>query len=113
MPDDLAGLGRFAEPSLAILLALSDGPKHGYAIMAAARELTGDDLGPGTLYATLSRLEPRGLIEAMAPQERRRPYRLTPAGAEILRARLEGMEGIARAGLSRLDRTPGSRTTTS
>jgi DNA-binding PadR family transcriptional regulator len=49
----------------------------------------------------------------MAPQERRRPYRLTPAGAEILRARLEGMEGIVRAGLSRLDRTPGSRTTTS
>ena len=51
--DELATLGRFAEPSLAILLALSDGPKHGYAIMADARALTGEPLGPGTLYATL------------------------------------------------------------
>ena len=49
MPADLAGLGRFAEPSLAILLALSEGPKHGYAIMVAARALTGEPLGPTDL----------------------------------------------------------------
>jgi len=104
VPDDLAGLGRFAEPSLAILLALSDGPRHGYAIMAAARELTGDDLGPGTLYATLSRLEARGLIEALAAEERRRPYRLTDAGAAVLRSQLEGMGAVVRAGLARLER---------
>jgi DNA-binding PadR family transcriptional regulator len=29
----LTDLGRFAEPSLYILLSLSDGPRHGYAIM--------------------------------------------------------------------------------
>jgi DNA-binding PadR family transcriptional regulator len=102
MPDELAGLGRFAEPSLAILLALSDGPKHGYAIMADARAVTGERLGPGTLYATLSRLEARGLIEALPAEDRRRPYRLTGAGAGLLRERLEGLGGIVRAGLARL-----------
>jgi DNA-binding PadR family transcriptional regulator len=113
LPDQLAGLGRFAEPSLAILLALADGPRHGYAIMAAARELTGEPLGPGTLYATLSRLEGRGLIEALPAEERRRPYRLTRDGATLLEARLEGIGDIARTGLERLRRSEGSRPTTS
>ena len=113
MPGELAGLGRFAEPSLAILLALADGPLHGYAIMTAARELTGEPLGPGTLYATLSRLESLRLIEALPAEDRRRPYRLTPDGSDVLRARLEGIEGIARTGLARLRRSEGSRPTTS
>lgn len=113
MHDGLGALGRFAEPSLAILLALADGPRHGYAIMTAARELTGEPLGPGTLYATLSRLEMRGLIEALPAEDRRRPYRLTGAGAAVLESRLEGIEGMARAGLARLRRSEGSRPTTS
>ena len=113
MPDELAGLGRFAQPSLAILLALSKGPLHGYAIMAAAREVTGDPLGPGTLYATLSRLEARGLIEALPAADRRRPYRLTGAGVETLRTQLEGIEGVVRAGLARLAPSGRSRPTNS
>jgi DNA-binding PadR family transcriptional regulator len=108
VPDELAGLGRFAEPSLSILLALSGGPKHGYAIMAEAQELTGEPLGPGTLYATLSRLEGIGLIEALPAEERRRPYRLTEAGAAVLRSRLEGLGGIVRAGLARLGGSEGA-----
>jgi DNA-binding PadR family transcriptional regulator len=112
MADELVGLGRFAEPSLVILLSLSEGPKHGYAIMAAARELTGEPLGPGTLYATLPRLEARGLIEALPAEERRRPYRLTSEGADVLRAQLEGIEGVVRTGLTRLGRSRGSRPTT-
>lgn len=112
MPNALAGLGRFTEPSLAILLALSEGPKHGYAIMAASRQLTGEPLGPGTLYATLARLEERGLIESLPIDDRRRPYRLTASGIAVLRAQLEGIEGIVRAGLTRLGRSRRSRPTT-
>jgi DNA-binding PadR family transcriptional regulator len=108
LPADLAGLGRFAEPSLVILLALGDGPKHGYAIMAEARKLTGEPLGPGTLYATLSRLEARGLIEPLPAEDRRRPYRLTADGAAVLQAQLVAIEGIVQAGLARLGR-PGNR----
>jgi DNA-binding PadR family transcriptional regulator len=113
MPDELAGLGRFAEPSLYILLTLSDGPKHGYAIMTEALELTGEPLGPGTLYATLSRLEGRGLIEALPAEDRRRPYRLTDAGGAVLRAHLEGLSSIVRAGLARLNRSEGAHRHTS
>ena len=80
MTDGLTELGRFAEPSLYILLSLGDGPKHGYAIMSDVEEISGSPLGPGTLYGALARLEQRGLIEALEPDERRRPYRLTGLG---------------------------------
>ena len=81
MEPTIPEFGRFAEPSLLILVSLSDGPKHGYAIMTDVEQATGRPLGPGTLYAALSRLEERGLIEALPPEERRRPYRLTAVGA--------------------------------
>jgi DNA-binding PadR family transcriptional regulator len=113
VPDDLTGLGRFAEPSLCVLLALSDGPKHGYAIMADAETVSGLRLGPGTLYATLSRLEERGLIEALEPEDRRRPYRLTRAGATALRAQLAGMASVIRTGHARLGSRKGSPPTVS
>jgi DNA-binding PadR family transcriptional regulator len=102
--DDLAGLGRFAEPSVLILVALGDGPKHGYAIMLDAEEISGSPLGPGTLYAALARLEARGLIEAMPAEDRRRPYRLTGLGERVLRAQLDALGGLVRTGLTRLDR---------
>jgi len=101
-PDPNLELGRFAEPSLLILVSLSDGPKHGYAIMTDVEAGTGRPLGPGTLYAALARLEERGLIEAMAPVERRRPYRLTGLGETTLKEQLSGLEAFARHGLQRL-----------
>ena len=96
-------LGRFAEPGLLILVSLSDGPKHGYAIMTDVEAGTGRPLGPGTLYAALARLEERGLIEALEPVDRRRPYRLTAIGATALKEQLAGLEAFARLGLRRLD----------
>jgi DNA-binding PadR family transcriptional regulator len=103
MSGDLGELGRFAEPSLFILVSLGDRPKHGYAIMEDIEALSGSRIGPGTLYAALARLEARGLIEALPPEDRRRPYRLTGLGATTLKAQLEGLEGFARTGLRRLE----------
>ncbi len=94
--------GRFAEPTLYIMVSLSDGPKHGYAIMTDVEAFTGDPLGPGTLYGALARMERRGLIEALEPEERRRPYRLTALGVTTLRTQLEGLSGFTRLGLDRL-----------
>lgn len=37
-------------------------------------------LGPGTLYGAITRLERRGLIEPLAGEDRRRPYRITSEG---------------------------------
>jgi DNA-binding PadR family transcriptional regulator len=95
-------LGRFAEPALLILVSLSDGPKHGYAIMADVEAGTGKPLGPGTLYGALARLEERGMIEALAPVDRRRPYRLTGVGATVLTDQLRELAEFAELGLKRL-----------
>lgn len=102
MPESNLDLGRFAEPSLLILVSLSDGPKHGYAIMTDVEAGTGRPLGPGTLYAALARLEGRGLIEALPPEDRRRPYRLTGLGATTLQEQLAGLQSLAQLGLRRL-----------
>jgi len=94
--------GRFAEPALLILVSLSDGPKHGYAIMTDVEEGTGRPPGPGTLYAALARLEERGLIEALPAVDRRRPYRLTAVGATTLNEQLSALSKFAEHGLRRL-----------
>jgi DNA-binding PadR family transcriptional regulator len=103
MNQSLGELGRFAEPSLYILVSLSGGPKHGYAIMTDVEEISGSPMGPGTLYGALARLERRGLIEALEPEDRRRPYRLTGLGATTVRAQLDSLGGFVRTGLGRLD----------
>jgi len=101
----LPELGRFAEPALLILVSLSSGAKHGYAIMTDVEAGTGRPLGPGTLYAALARLEERGLVEALEPIDRRRPYRLTGVGATVLEEQLRGLAEFAQLGLRRLQDT--------
>jgi DNA-binding PadR family transcriptional regulator len=96
------GLGRFSDPALFVLVSLADGAKHGYAMMEDIEKTCGARPGPGTLYGAISRLERRGLVEPLASEERRRPYRLTAAGASALEERLRELDGLARAGLGRL-----------
>jgi DNA-binding PadR family transcriptional regulator len=102
MESQVPQFGRFAEPSLLILVSLSDGPKHGYAIMQDVEKGTGRPMGAGTLYAALARLEESGLIEALAPVDRRRPYRLTAVGASNLAEQLRGLSAFAELGLRQL-----------
>ncbi len=72
----------------AILLALAEGDKHGYAIMKEAHTPQGGGvpMGPGTLYGTIDRLMRDGLVEetGMTDDERRRYYRLTVNGRSAL-----------------------------
>ena len=100
--DLLASLGRFSEPALYILISLAEGPKHGYAMTQDIESVSGQVLGPGTLYGAIARLEARKWIEPLPAEERRRPYRLTTAGQRVLRHRLESMRAIARVGRARL-----------
>jgi DNA-binding PadR family transcriptional regulator len=97
--------GRFAEPSLLILVSLSDGPKHGYAIMQDVEQATGRPMGAGTLYAALARLEEQGLVEPLPAVDRRRPYRLTAVGASNLAEQLRGLAEFAQMGLRHLGRS--------
>lgn len=105
MVKPLPELGWLAEPALLILVSLSDGPKHGYAIMADVEQGSGRPMGPGTLYAALARLEGRGLIEALPPEDRRRPYRLTALGATNVAEQLRELSAFAELGQHRLGQT--------
>ena len=78
-----------------ILLALSDGERHGYAIMREVAQTTNRQIkmGPGTLYGTIKRLLEAGWIEksdlrpdANVDDERRRYYRLTGFGQRVAEA---------------------------
>ena len=102
MGEEVSDLGRFSAPALFILVSLAGGEKHGYAMMEDIEDTCGVRLGPGTLYGALARLEGRGLVESLASEERRKPYRITAFGARALEARLRRIEGFARAGLGRL-----------
>lgn len=99
---EFGDLGRFEEPSLLILVSLAGGAKHGYAIQQDVRGFSGINVGPGTLYAVLPRLESLGLIEALPSDDRRRPYRLTAIGLAALRTELERRRGVSETGLARL-----------
>ena len=105
MEPNVPAFGRFAEPSLLILVSLSDGPKHGYAIMQDVEHGSGRPMGAGTLYAALARLEEQGLIEPLPPIDRRRPYRLTAVGASNLTEQLRGLSEFAQMGLRHLGET--------
>jgi DNA-binding PadR family transcriptional regulator len=95
-------LGRWSDPSLLVLSSLAEGEKHGYAMVGDIAEMAGVKLGPGTLYGALSRLESQGLIEAVAAEGRRRPYKITAAGAGALKAQLTTLASVADTGLTRL-----------
>jgi DNA-binding PadR family transcriptional regulator len=98
------------DAQMVVLTVLADGPRHGYAINAAIEALTGRKLGPGSLYGALSRLEARGLIEPVTGdadgQERQRTMRITDAGRVSLRAELEQLSRVTRAGLRALGVDP-------
>jgi DNA-binding PadR family transcriptional regulator len=88
-------------------VSLADAPKHGYAIMTDVNSFAASDIGPGTLYAALARLEKRGLIEPMGPDDRRRPYRITAAGSEALSTHLAEMRRLVLVGRARLGAADG------
>lgn len=91
-----------------ILLALADGERHGYAIMQQVAQDTDGrmKMGPGTLYGTIKRLLEAQLIEETDERpdpelddERRRYYRLTGVGQQVVRAeaqRYAAMAAVAR-----------------
>jgi DNA-binding PadR family transcriptional regulator len=93
-----------------ILLALADGEKHGYAIMQEVGERTGGKmrLGPGTLYGSIQRMLKDGLIveaqERVEPahgEERRRYYRLTGFGQQVVQAEARRLEQLVRIAQSK------------
>ena len=89
-----------------ILLSLTDGARHGYAIITDVRDRTDGEIAltASTLYDALSRLVDDRLIAEIEPPSgsdaRRRYYALSAAGREAARTearRLERAVAMARA----------------
>ena len=88
-----------------ILLALTDGHRHGYGIIRDIAERTGGALriGTGTLYTALARLDALGFVEestkrprAADDDERRRYYRMTPLGRAVVSAETDRLGTLVR-----------------
>lgn len=105
LPDEVRKLLPLTPAVLFVLLALSEGDKHGYAIMQDANELSDGQfrMGPGTLYTTIQRLLDLSLIEETegssghsSNEGRRRYYRLARSGRQLLSMELGRMENLVR-----------------
>ena len=86
-----------------VMLAIADAPLHGYGIIkeVALRTDGAMELEAGTLYAAIKRMNDEGLLEdAPAPQEggdsRRRYYRLTDFGRDVLEAESQRLASLLR-----------------
>jgi DNA-binding PadR family transcriptional regulator len=101
---------------LHILLAVADGPRHGYSIMQEVLDRTDGQvrLWPAALYGALRELEQRNLIAesderpaADEDDERRRYFAITPQGKRVLDAEVRRLEAIVQqARASRALRKP-------
>ena len=82
-----------------ILLALAEGPLHGYAIMRAVEASAGAEMrmGPGTIYGSLQRMEEAGLVKELSTRsdDRRRVFALLPAGRRALEAEANRLARLA------------------
>ena len=91
-----------SDPTLLVLASLSDGDKHGYAMMEDIERFAGVRLGPGTLYGAITRLERCGWIKPVAGEERRRPYTLTASGRDHLKTQLDALDRVIKTAARRL-----------
>ncbi len=59
---------------------------HGYSITQKVREITDEEvvISPGTMYGSLSKMEKDGLITFIREEEKRKIYRITSLGEEVL-----------------------------
>jgi DNA-binding PadR family transcriptional regulator len=90
---------------LHVLLALADGPRHGYSVMQEVAERTDGQvrLWPAALYALLRDLQKSDFIlesddrpSAKEDDERRRYYALTPLGKRVLDGEVRRLEVIVK-----------------
>ncbi|WP_037628752.1 PadR family transcriptional regulator [Streptomyces aureus] len=101
------------EPTLLLMAALADAPRHGYALIAEVAQMSQGRvrLRAGTLYGALDRLLEEGLVrverEEVVDGRARRVYALTPSGTTVLDVEVQRMEAVAREARRRLGRLAG------
>jgi DNA-binding PadR family transcriptional regulator len=91
MGSGLASFGRFERPAKQVIQVLAAGPRTPARIRGEVGARCGDDLGPGSLFGTIARLERHALIEVVAAPDAPRAYHLTALGAETLEVQLAAL----------------------
>lgn len=73
------------ETGFYILLCLRE-EAHGYSIVKKTEQLTHGEIkiSPGTLYGSLSKMEKDGLIRFVREEDKRKIYRITTLGTQVL-----------------------------
>jgi DNA-binding PadR family transcriptional regulator len=109
MKDSSINLRPVSQAALYILLALAGEERHGYAIMQEVAQQSDGRyrLGPGTLYDNLQKLMKERLVEELenagtGNEARRRYYRLTRKGRELLMLEIARLESAIREAKLRL-----------
>ncbi|WP_406200309.1 PadR family transcriptional regulator [Kitasatospora sp. NBC_01560] len=98
------------EPTLLLLTALADAPRHGYALIQEIDAISDGRvrMRTGTLYGALDRLLQQGLIEVAAEEivdgRARRSYALTDAGRDALTTEAERLRAVASEAERRLSK---------
>ena len=89
-----------------ILLSLTE-PRHGYGILLHVKHITAGrvELGAGTIYNSLAKLEADDLIALTAETERRRIYAATKLGCSLLKRELERLKELSKNGMLYLTET--------
>ena len=98
-----------------VLVALTEGERHGYAIMQAVEDSSSGAvrMGPATLYGTLKKLVDQGFAEELKRRpdpdddQRRRYYRLTGLGQRVCAAEADRLAALVRITRVNLRRRPG------
>lgn len=104
MADDVDDILPLPPATFHILLALTDGERHGYAIIQEIEARTGGELrlSAGTLYRSVARMVEQGLIAEVtrkaSRQEdpRRRYYKVTAFGTAVARAEMRRLTQLVR-----------------
>jgi DNA-binding PadR family transcriptional regulator len=94
------GFNPMSETAYYILLSLLV-ERHGYGIMQYVSELTKlrINLGAGTIYGTLGKLEKASLIVMTREAEKRKYYSITQEGKRVLREEINRIKELYLNGL--------------
>ncbi|WP_226087688.1 PadR family transcriptional regulator [Mesobacillus sp. S13] len=87
--------GPMTEAMYYVLLALMR-PNHGYQLMHAITEVSNGrlNMGPGTLYGVLSRMQKDGLISLAENDGRRKTYEITLEGKQALQVEYDRLKAL-------------------
>jgi len=73
-------------------------PRHGYEISQQVKLMTNAavTISPGTMYGTLSKMETDGLIRLFRVEDKRKLYKITALGQEVLNIEISRIERLYR-----------------